>query len=66
MGGPDLWNVHVHVDDPGAAVEAGVAAGRPERIRITHFATQVDTREQPAPLAVVACARRPRHRRAAA
>ena len=59
VGGPDLWNVHVHVDDPGAAVEAGVAAGRPERIRITHFATQVDTREQPAPLAVVACAAGP-------
>jgi uncharacterized protein len=59
VGGPDLWNVHVHVDDPGAAVEAGVAAGRPERIRITHFATQVNTREQPAPLAVVACAAGP-------
>ena len=43
VGGPDLWNVHVHVDDPGAAVEAGVAAGRPERIRITHFASQVAT-----------------------
>jgi DAK2 domain fusion protein YloV len=59
VGGPDLWNVHVHVDDPGAAVEAGVAAGRPERIRITHFATQVNTRDQPAPLAVVACAAGP-------
>ncbi|MBT2470740.1 DAK2 domain-containing protein [Streptomyces sp. ISL-66] len=37
VGGDGLWNVHVHVDDPGAAVEAGVAAGRPYRIRITHF-----------------------------
>jgi dihydroxyacetone kinase-like predicted kinase len=27
----------VHVDDAGAAVEAGVEAGRPYRIRITHF-----------------------------
>ena len=59
VGGPDLWNVHVHVDDPGAAVEAGVTAGRPERIRITHFATQVGSREQPVPLAVVACAAGP-------
>ena len=59
VGGPDLWNVHVHVDDPGAAVEAGIAAGRPERIRITHFATQVAARDQPAPLAVVACAAGP-------
>ncbi|MBT2546692.1 dihydroxyacetone kinase, partial [Streptomyces sp. ISL-44] len=37
VGGEGLWNVHVHVDDPGAAVEAGVVAGRPYRIRITHF-----------------------------
>ncbi|RKE21336.1 DAK2 domain-containing protein [Streptomyces sp. TLI_171] len=37
-GGDGLWNVHVHVDDAGAAVEAGVEAGRPYRIRITHFA----------------------------
>jgi uncharacterized protein len=37
-GGEGLWSVHVHVDDAGAAVEAGVAAGRPHRIRITHLA----------------------------
>lgn len=37
VGGDGLWNVHVHVDDPGAAVEAGIVAGRPYRIRITHF-----------------------------
>jgi DAK2 domain fusion protein YloV len=59
VGGPELWNVHVHVDDPGAAVEAGVTAGRPERIRITHLAAQVAAREQPVPLAVVACAAGP-------
>ena len=59
VGGPELWNVHVHVDDPGAAVEAGVVAGRPERIRITHFAAQVAAHEQPVPLAVVACAAGP-------
>ena len=39
VGGDGLWNVHVHVDDPGAAVEAGIEAGRPHRIRITHFAS---------------------------
>ncbi|WP_030267050.1 DAK2 domain-containing protein [Streptomyces violens] len=38
VGGGGLWNVHVHVDDAGAAVEAGIEAGRPYRIRITHFA----------------------------
>ncbi|MET7480346.1 DAK2 domain-containing protein [Streptomyces sp. NPDC005648] len=37
VGGDGLWNVHVHVNDAGAAVEAGVEAGRPYRIRITHF-----------------------------
>ncbi|CAL9570891.1 DAK2 domain-containing protein [Streptomyces sp. enrichment culture] len=37
VGGDGLWNVHVHVDDAGAAVEVGVEAGRPYRIRITHF-----------------------------
>ncbi|WP_314177101.1 DAK2 domain-containing protein [Streptomyces winkii] len=36
-GGDGLWSVHVHVDDAGAAVEAGVGAGRPHRIRITHL-----------------------------
>lgn len=41
VGGDGLWNVHVHVDDVGAAVEAGIEAGRPYRIRVTHFADQV-------------------------
>ena len=41
VGGDGLWNVHVHVDDVGAAVEAGIDAGRPRRIRVTHFAEQV-------------------------
>ncbi|QCX27033.1 DAK2 domain-containing protein [Nocardioides jishulii] len=41
VGGEDLWNVHVHVDDVGAAIEAGIRAGRPHRIRVTHFAEQV-------------------------
>jgi DAK2 domain fusion protein YloV len=40
VGGDRLWNVHVHVDDVGAAIEAGIAAGRPHRIRVTHFAEQ--------------------------
>ena len=38
VGGDGLWNVHIHVDDAGAAVEAGIEAGRPYRIRVTHFA----------------------------
>src|SRR5512144_120250 len=42
VGGDRLWNVHVHVDDVGAAVEAGIEAGRPYRIRVTHFAEQLE------------------------
>ncbi|MGP4002013.1 DAK2 domain-containing protein [Streptomyces sp. 8N706] len=46
VGGDGLWNVHVHVDDAGAAVEAGLHAGRPYRIRITHFASAAPDRAQ--------------------
>ncbi|MGP4027946.1 DAK2 domain-containing protein [Actinomadura sp. 3N407] len=37
VGGDGLWNVHVHVDDAGAAIEAGMAAGRPHRVRVTYL-----------------------------
>ncbi|MHC3461235.1 DAK2 domain-containing protein [Streptomyces flavovirens] len=54
VGGDGLWNVHVHVDDAGAAVEAGVEAGRPHRIRITHFAAdRIRAHREPAQRAVV-------------
>lgn len=46
VGGDRLWNVHVHVDDVGAAIEAGIAAGRPYRVRVTHFADQMAARPQ--------------------
>jgi len=45
VGGEGLWNVHVHVDDVGAAIEAGIEAGRPHRVRVTHFAEQIAARE---------------------
>ncbi|MFG2112989.1 DAK2 domain-containing protein [Streptomyces sp. NPDC048718] len=51
VGGDGLWNVHVHVDDAGAAVEAGVEAGRPHRIRITHFDTRPTPPTAPSPAA---------------
>lgn len=35
VGGGGLWNVHVHTDSAGPAVEVGVAVGRVFRIRIT-------------------------------
>lgn len=46
VGGEGLWNVHVHVDDVGAAIEAGMAAGAPFRISVMHFAEQI---ARPAP-----------------
>ncbi|WP_329455440.1 DAK2 domain-containing protein [Streptomyces sp. NBC_01497] len=36
-GGGGLWKVHVHTDDAGAVVEAGIEAGRPYRIRVSHL-----------------------------
>ncbi|MFE7125593.1 DAK2 domain-containing protein [Streptomyces sp. NPDC057617] len=53
-GGDGLWNVHVHVDDAGAAVEAGVEAGRPYRIRISHFGAAAEERTARTQRAVVA------------
>ena len=35
-----LWNVHVHCTDIGAAIEAGIEAGRPHRITVVRFADQ--------------------------
>jgi DAK2 domain fusion protein YloV len=42
VGGDGLWNCHVHTDDAGAAVEAGIDAGRPRRIQITDLRDQVE------------------------
>ncbi|MGI5403182.1 DAK2 domain-containing protein [Streptomyces sp. CA-135486] len=53
VGGDGLWNVHVHVDDAGAVVEAGVEAGRPYRIRITHFDTAAAVSREQVQRAVV-------------
>ena len=40
VGTDGIYNVHVHVNDVGAALEAGVQAGRPFRITVTRFADQ--------------------------
>lgn len=41
--GEGTWNVHVHVNDVGAAMEAGVEAGRPHRITVVRFNDQMAT-----------------------
>ena len=42
VGGDGLWNCHVHTDDIGGAVEAGIEAGRPRNIRVTDLLEQVE------------------------
>jgi uncharacterized protein len=37
----NLLNVHVHTDDVGSAIEAGLEYGRPSRIEVVHFGDQV-------------------------
>ena len=46
-GGPAVaghYSVHVHADDAGAAVEAGLAVGTPSRIQITSLSGGADRR----------------------
>ncbi|HEY0816226.1 MAG TPA: DAK2 domain-containing protein [Pseudonocardia sp.] len=38
--GQHLWNVHLHCNDIGAAIEVGIAFGRPHRVTVTRFADQ--------------------------
>jgi DAK2 domain fusion protein YloV len=42
VGGDGIWNCHVHTNNIGAAVEAGIDAGRPHSIRITDLMDQVE------------------------
>jgi uncharacterized protein len=54
--GEGRWTVHVHVNDIGAAVEAGLRAGRPHRITVTRFADAAAEESRRAGVAVVAVA----------
>jgi len=36
-GASPTWNVHAHVNDVGAAIEAGLEAGRPHQIGVVRF-----------------------------
>jgi hypothetical protein len=42
VGGDGLWNCHIHTNDIGAAIEAGVDAGRPRSIRVTDLFEEVE------------------------
>ncbi|MDH4168196.1 MAG: DAK2 domain-containing protein [Acidimicrobiia bacterium] len=45
VGGDGTYNCHVHTDDIGAAVEAGIAVGRPHGIRVTDLLEEVAERD---------------------
>jgi DAK2 domain fusion protein YloV len=42
VGGEGTWNCHIHTDDIGAAIEAGLDVGRPRRIHVTDLWEQVE------------------------
>ena len=46
-GGDGLFHVHLHTAEPGSAVEAGIEAGRPHRIRITALAGETAAPPRP-------------------
>ncbi|GAB6897541.1 DAK2 domain-containing protein [Kineosporia succinea] len=67
VGGPGLWQVHVHTPDAGAVVERAIATGHPHQIRISHLgrpsAAAPETTAAPRPRSrstgLVACAAGP-------
>ena len=42
VGGDGLWNCHIHSNDIGGSVEAGIGVGRPFDIRVTDLFEQVE------------------------
>src|SRR4051812_34187930 len=50
------WNVHVHVADVGAAIEAGIEAGRPYRISVSPLAPVPPSAPVPGSRSVIAIA----------
>ncbi len=42
VGGDGLWNCHIHTNDIGGAIEAGIDAGRPRNVRVTDLFEQVE------------------------
>jgi DAK2 domain fusion protein YloV len=45
VGGNGLYNCHIHTNDIGAAIEAGVDAGRPTKIRVTDLLEEVEEQQ---------------------
>ncbi len=45
VGGDGIWNCHIHTDEIGAAIEAGIAVGRPHQIRVTDLLEELEERD---------------------
>ncbi len=45
VGGDGIHNCHVHTDDIGAAIECGIAVGRPHKIRVTDLLEELEEQE---------------------
>jgi len=45
VGGDGIWNCHIHSDDIGACIEAGIAVGRPHKIRVTDLLEELEHME---------------------
>ncbi len=42
VGGDGIFNCHIHCDDIGAAIECGIAVGRPHKIRVTDLLEELE------------------------
>ncbi len=45
VGGDEIFNCHIHTDDIGAAIECGIAVGRPHKIKITDLLEELEERD---------------------
>lgn len=50
VGGDGIWNCHIHSNDIGGSIEAGISVGRPFDIRVTDLFEQVEHVESMAAL----------------
>jgi DAK2 domain fusion protein YloV len=46
VGGEGIWNCHIHTNQIGASIEAGIDAGKPVKIRVTDLFEQVEEEER--------------------
>ena len=45
VGGDGIWNCHIHSNDIGASIEAGIKIGRPHKIRVTDLLEELSHNE---------------------